>query len=121
LRNASYPVTFFYHDYNGTQVNKTSNSAKVGYYQRFNNMPLTEPQMSFEGYMYERFYGGFNEITDKYKEINVYMKLTPTDVQTLDFRLPIYLKQYNGYFYIQRISDWVDGQKPVKVELLKLR
>jgi hypothetical protein len=121
LRTQSYPVNFYYFNYNGVQVDKTSNTAKVAYYQRFNNMPPTEPQMSFEAYLYERFYGGFNEITDRYKEINIYMKLSPTDIQTLDFRIPIYLKQFNGYFYIQRISDWVDGKKPVKVELLKIR
>lgn len=124
FRNAdiiSNPVNFINVHKGGTQT-YTDNTGTwvVGYFYRTSNMPLSALQLSYRDYMYETYYSSLETVVDRYKDIQVFMKLDSVDIQTLNYKLPIYLRQYNAYYYIQRIADWVDGEKPVKVELLKL-
>jgi len=50
--------------------------------------------------------------------IKVPMRLTPTDVATLDFKKPVFLKQYNAYFSLEKVQYGENGSS--KVELIKL-
>ena len=47
------------------------------------------------------------------------MVLTPSDLQELDFKIPIYLKQFGAYFMISKISGYKYGGT-CDVELLRL-
>ena len=50
--------------------------------------------------------------------IKVPMRLTPIDVETLDFTKPIYLQQYKAYFALEKVQYGESGVS--KVELIKL-
>ena len=50
--------------------------------------------------------------------IKVPMRLTPTDMATLDFKKPVFLKQYNAYFSLEKVQYGENGIS--KVELIKL-
>ena len=50
--------------------------------------------------------------------IKVPMRLTPTDMATLDFKKPVFLKQYNAYFSLEKLQYGENGVS--KVELIKL-
>lgn len=91
----------------------------IGYFNREKNMPVGAPQLGWEEFLWENYWKYFEQIFDQYRELNCEMILSPADIQTLDFKIPIYLQQFASYFYIQKINNWT-GDKPVKVELLKL-
>ena len=50
--------------------------------------------------------------------IQVPMRLLPTDIINLDFKKPIYLRQYGAYFALEKMQYGADGIS--KVELIKL-
>ena len=50
--------------------------------------------------------------------IKVPMRLTPSDIASLDFTKPIYLQQYNAYFSLEKLQYGENGVS--KVELIKL-
>ena len=56
---------------------------------------------------------------NKVKIVTVTMVLTPTDLQDLDFKIPIYLEQFGAYFMLNKISGYKYGGK-CDVELLRL-
>lgn len=125
MRTNTAPVTFFRTLSNGTTQTVSTEAITnngglvVGYFNRAKNMPSGSPQLGWLEYLWENYWQSFEQITEGFKELNCVLRLTPVDVQTLDFKIPVYLQQYNAYFYIQKISDWT-GEKPVKVDLLKL-
>lgn len=51
--------------------------------------------------------------------LNVKMLLTAIDIQDFNPYIPIYLRQYGAYYYVNKISEWEEG-KPCEVELLRL-
>jgi len=61
----------------------------------------------------------YKKIINTPKIIELTMLLQPQDVQELDFAKPVYLRQWNSYYIIQKISGYRTG-KPCKVELLKI-
>lgn len=77
-------------------------------------------QLGFDSYLFREYYRQLEYITDKYKQLTVELLLDATDINRLDFSIPVYLSQYSGYFYVEKINDWVPG-KPCKVTLLKLQ
>lgn len=76
-------------------------------------------ELNFSNYLFDAAYRLLISVTTQYKELTVQIMLNAVDIQQLDFRLPIYLEQFNAHFYITRISDWQLGV-PTKVVLLKL-
>lgn len=50
--------------------------------------------------------------------IKVPMRLTPSDIASIDFTKPIYLQQYNAYFSLEKLQYGENGVS--KVELIKL-
>jgi hypothetical protein len=47
------------------------------------------------------------------------MYLKAQDVSDFDFSIPVYIDRYSSYFYVNKISNWIDG-KPTTVELIKI-
>lgn len=45
--------------------------------------------------------------------------LQPTDITAIDYSLPVYLRQYSGYYYLNKINQYRQNN-PVKVELIRL-
>lgn len=76
-------------------------------------------QYDFNAYLFDAAYRLLTSVTTQYKELTVPLMLNAVDIQQLDFRIPIYLEQFNAHFYITKISDWQLGT-PTKVVLLKL-
>jgi hypothetical protein len=76
-------------------------------------------ELDFSNYLFDAAYRLLTSVTTQYKELTVQLMLNAVDIQQLDFRLPIYLEQFNAHFYITKISDWQLGT-PTKVVLLKL-
>jgi hypothetical protein len=76
-------------------------------------------QLGFDSYMLYNYHRWLNYVFDNFKVLTCYMKLSPTDVNTIDKLKPIYINYYNSTFLLNRIYDWVNGEI-CKVELLKL-
>lgn len=76
-------------------------------------------QLDWSNFLFNAAYRLLTSVTTQYKELTVQIMLNAVDIQQLDFRLPIYLEQFNAHFYITRISDW-QLETPTKVVLLKL-
>jgi hypothetical protein len=64
------------------------------------------------------FYNVLTEILDRTKALLLPVKLTAIDIQELDHVIPIYLDvpelDINGYFYINKISNYKQGFVPVE-------
>lgn len=60
-----------------------------------------------------------NRVLVNAKKLTINFYLTPIDIENFDPLKPIYLKQYNSYFIVNKISNYVAGSL-TKVELIKL-
>lgn len=58
-------------------------------------------------------------IVDNYKSVTCSLRLNASDINQLDFMNPVYIKYFNSYFYISKISGY-NGTKSTQVELIKL-
>lgn len=61
-----------------------------------------------------------NKMLVRAKCLSVEMLLTERDIEDLDFFTPIYLKQFGAYFYISKISNFVNSGRLTKVELIRM-
>lgn len=48
------------------------------------------------------------------------MKLSAYDIASLNFLVPVYLKQFASYFYINRVNNYVASDRLTKVELIRI-
>jgi len=67
----------------------------------------------------DRYYPEIIRMLNDQRKKTLKLFLREPDIASLDFFIPIYLKQYSAYFYISKISDYV-GERPCAVELIKL-
>jgi len=58
-------------------------------------------------------------IVDNYKSVTCALRLNASDINQLDFMNPVWVKYFNSYFYISKISGY-NGTKSTQVELIKL-
>lgn len=79
-----------------------------------------EEGLAWNNSLFEKYHTAISRYVKRYQEVTAYFYLTPTDVKQIDFRIPVYIRQFNSYFFIQKINDWI-ANKPVKVELLKIK
>lgn len=61
-----------------------------------------------------------NNMLVRAKCLSVELLLTERDIEDLDFFTPIYLKQFGAYFYISKISNFVNSGRLTKVELVRM-
>ena len=64
------------------------------------------------------FFGGWKTAVTKGKYVKEQFMLSPSDLNTFDYRIPVYLKQYGRYFSVKKITLQVGGL--AEVELIKL-
>ena len=67
----------------------------------------------------EKRYLELKEVLTSTKKITESIRLNENDIAEFDFFIPVYLKKYAMYFYVNKISNYVDGQK-TKVELIRI-
>ena len=63
------------------------------------------------------------KILDKPIYLEIYLKLSPIDVQNVDFFTPIFLDfdlDSGGYYYIDEISQYKGQDQSTKVKLVKI-
>lgn len=66
------------------------------------------------------YYPIIEKVIQNFKKLRVLVKLNSVDVNQIDFSAPVYLQQFEAYFYISKIEDYkVDGGSCM-VELVKL-
>ena len=58
-------------------------------------------------------------IVDNYKSVTCALRLNASDINQLDFMNPVWVKYFNSYFYISKISGY-NGTKSTQVELIKI-
>jgi len=113
-KNLTTPVRFTYDDL--TYVTESSAGALHSGYFIDNTKAV---QLGWAEHLFPTYYRFLEYITSRYKELTLQLLLSAADISQLDFRKPIYLKQFAAYFYVQKVSDWIP-QLPAKVTLLKL-
>ena len=64
------------------------------------------------------YYQKYISILQNFKSITVPVKLYLNEIQNFDFSIPVYIKQYSSYFYVNVIKDYLNGF--ATVQLIKL-
>jgi hypothetical protein len=64
-------------------------------------------------------YGAYADMMNDYKRITVQVSLSVTTFNTLDLMKPVYIAQLGGLFLIEKIQDFVAGQK-TNITLIKI-
>jgi len=67
----------------------------------------------------ETDYADLIRVLQLYKKTTEQFYLKSTDVHSFDFSIPVYIEKYASYFYVNKISNFVEG-KVTTVELIKL-
>jgi hypothetical protein len=71
-------------------------------------------------WLIENYYSEFERALNKLKFVTVYMKISESDITSLDFTKTKYINYFGNRFYLNKIEDYIDGQTPVKCELIKI-
>lgn len=114
-RQATNPENVAWKSYTGTVTTIPDNVP----YCRFIH-PNFSSNLGFNSSLLSDWYQLLANILDRSNVLNVLMKLTPVDVNELDHFIPIYLHQFNAYFYINKVSNYVGANKLTKVELIRI-
>jgi hypothetical protein len=80
----------------------------------------TVPNLGFGDNLFERYYLYLNDILDKVKLLEVKIRLSTNDVSNFDFLKPVYIRELDGYFYVNKIKFEYTAKKSSVVELVKL-
>jgi hypothetical protein len=67
-----------------------------------------------------KFYPELIASLQNYLKLTVPLSLESTDVTQINYILPIYLKQFSAYFYLNKINQYKDELTPAKTELIRL-
>ena len=102
--------------YDGTS--STSLLAKDVPWGNFIN-PANTQNLGFGNNLLPKYWAWLVKMLDQSKRFTVLMNLTATDVSGFDFFTPIYIKQLGGLFYVNKISNFVEG-KLTSVSLVRL-
>lgn len=66
---------------------------------------------------YEKIIGG---IIDRMMYVEIFFKIDEYDLISFDFSRPVYLQTPNGYFYVQRISEFTGREESTKFVLIRI-
>ncbi|HKR03470.1 MAG TPA: hypothetical protein VJY62_02460 [Bacteroidia bacterium] len=91
----------------------------------FTDLPATyfvnpnEPyDLSFKS-LVEQHYQELIAILTKYKKVNSTIRWDPADLSELQFDIPYYLKKYQAFFYLNKITNWLPDVPPL-TELIRI-
>lgn len=59
------------------------------------------------------------DIANDTKVVKAYFNLSPSDIKNLDHLVPVYVRYFSSFFYVQRINKYQQGQS-VAVDLVKI-
>lgn len=98
----------------------TVGTSTVSIYDRafFADTALGE-SLSFAYTLIPQHYEALSKALSKAKKLEVKMSLPVTEIQALDHSIPVYLDQYQAYFYVNKVNGWVKG-KLANVELIRI-
>lgn len=80
-----------------------------------------EYNLGFDINLLSKNYQLISEVIGRNKTLALPVRLTASDINQLDFTIPIYLSKYESYFYINKIQGYAPGaNESTIVELVKL-
>jgi hypothetical protein len=85
-------------------------------YGYFNRLDFT---LQFSGSYLGGYYQGITNVLKDYRQIKIKMLIPPSEIINLDQTIPIFLKQYSQYFYVNKVSEW-KPDNVCNVELIKI-
>ena len=75
--------------------------------------------LGFDYSLIRDHYRTLSEMLDRCKVLTLNMRLPRVEVQNLKHSIPVYIKKYGSYFYVNKVTGWRKDKK-CKVELVKL-
>jgi len=67
------------------------------------------------------YYSEFKKALDKSKILTCSVRLNATDIEQLDFTIPVYIKYFESYFYISQVKEYTPtATQSTEVELVKI-
>jgi hypothetical protein len=77
--------------------------------------------LGFRDNLSDTYYADLEDVLSRAKIATVLLRLNASDINQLDFTKPVYIKHFNAYFYINKISAYTPtSNESTKVELVKL-
>lgn len=97
-------------------------SATISYFPLTRFISLDrEYNLGFENNLLNLYYTSIAGIINSAKTLSLQLRLNSVDINQLDFTIPIYLQQYESYFYINKIEGYSpNSNTSCSVELVKL-
>jgi hypothetical protein len=86
---------------------------------RFIN-PLYSTNMGYDNTLIQDYYSLYQRVTISPVTLTIKAKLSQYDIANLDHFIPIYLRQFASYFYINKVSNYQSHTKLTSVELIKI-
>lgn len=78
--------------------------------------------LGFGNSLIPSYYQGFQNALNRTKIVTENVRLTPLDIETIDFLRPVFISKHNCYFYISKISGYNStSNEATEVELVKIR
>lgn len=121
------PLVYFdkddYPDFDNSTLNQYTESLSFGTLRSLTNNTfgygetrIPKTTLLEENYVFQ------NKILNKPIYLEIYLRLSPLDVQNVDFFTPIYLSfdLDSGYYYIDEISQYKGQDQSTKVKLVKI-
>lgn len=75
--------------------------------------------IGFDDRLIDDYFDFIATFIDDTKVITPSLLLTVEDINVLDPFLPVYIKRYGSYFFVNRVNSWI-ANKPCKVELIRI-
>jgi hypothetical protein len=108
-------------------VRNSSDVLSGSSYQIVSNVPFTRfidtnytNNIGFEFNIFNNYYTYIISVIDKYKIIELNVRLNLSDVSNLDFLKPVYIRELDTYFYVNKIKFDYTSKNSSVVELIKL-
>jgi len=80
-----------------------------------------ENNLGFANNILETRYTALEAIIQRYKNLKILVRLSASDINQIDFTVPVFIRKYESYFYISSIKGFsYTESKSTLVELVKL-
>lgn len=71
------------------------------------------------GWFWKNLYDRFEEMLNKWREVEAQFLLTPIDISNLDLSKPVYIEDFGHYYYISKVNNY-QYDKLTKVNLIEV-
>lgn len=82
--------------------------------------PANQQNLGYNNSLLRDYYNSYARIFNRVQVITAQFKLTTIDIQNLDHFTPVYIAQFGNYYYVNKVMNYVGGNKLTKVELVKI-